>query len=65
MFLGLITYGTVSREVLEGDNIAIRDQKSNNEKEDRVIQIMDENRRLFYLPAEKCQSFYVSLALTM
>ncbi|GJC97365.1 Mg2+ transporter [Colletotrichum higginsianum] len=54
----LITYGTVSREVLEGDSIAIRDQKSNNEKEDRVIQIMDENRRLFYLPVEKCKSFY-------
>lgn len=60
---GLLTYGTVDREVLEGDTIIIRDLQSSNGEEDRVIRIIDENRRLFYLPADKCRSFYVSLAL--
>ncbi|KAF6815109.1 hypothetical protein CPLU01_14228 [Colletotrichum plurivorum] len=54
----LLTYGTVAREDLEGDTITIRDLQSSNEKEDRVIRVMDEDRRLFYLPADKCRSFY-------
>ncbi|KAK1845040.1 hypothetical protein CCHR01_12307 [Colletotrichum chrysophilum] len=54
----LLTYGTIPRENLEGDSIAIRDQRTNDEEEDCVIQIMDQDRRLFYLPADKCKSFY-------
>ncbi|EXF73219.1 hypothetical protein CFIO01_05579 [Colletotrichum fioriniae PJ7] len=54
----LLTYGVVPREVLQGDSIAIREQRLNDAREDGVIQIVDEERRLFYLPADKCRSFY-------
>ncbi|KXH30529.1 hypothetical protein CNYM01_02940 [Colletotrichum nymphaeae SA-01] len=54
----LLTYGVVPREVLQGDSIAIREQRPNDAREDSVIQIVDEERRLFYLPADKCRSFY-------
>lgn len=59
--LGLLTYGSVSVDELEAGNITVQDEIIHAENGDRIIQIVDQDRRLFYIPSSKCKSFYVSI----
>lgn len=58
--LGVLTYSSHQRDLLEGNNITIHDDIERGDVGEHVIQIMDENRRLFYISSTKCKSFYVS-----
>ncbi|KAI6080998.1 hypothetical protein F4821DRAFT_40137 [Hypoxylon rubiginosum] len=54
----LLTYGSVSVDELEAGNITVQDEIIHAENGDRIIQIVDQDRRLFYIPSSKCKSFY-------
>ncbi|KAI1771541.1 hypothetical protein F4818DRAFT_206615 [Hypoxylon cercidicola] len=53
-----LTYGNVPIDALEAGNITVQDDIVHAEDGDRIIQIVDEERRLFYIPSSKCKSFY-------
>ncbi|KAI1073920.1 hypothetical protein F5B20DRAFT_477636 [Whalleya microplaca] len=59
----ILTYGSFSKDVLEASNITIQDEISHADDGDRIIQIMDQDRRLFYIRSSKCKSFYVDIPL--
>jgi hypothetical protein len=57
---GVLTYSSYQKEVLEGGSISIQDEAVRGDDGERIIQVMDEDRRLFYVSVNKCKSFYVS-----
>ncbi|RYP47236.1 hypothetical protein DL768_006679 [Monosporascus sp. mg162] len=52
---GVLTYSSYPREALEGGNISIQKDNIRGDDGEQIIQIMDNDRRLFYLPANKCK----------
>lgn len=63
--VGFLTYGNVSLDTLQAGNITIQDDIVHAEDGDRIIQIVDQERRLFYIPSSKCKSFYVIKPLSL
>ena len=60
-YLGIFTYGSFPREVLQGQAISILDESLLfNTDSNGGVQVIDEDRRLFYIPSANLKSYYVS-----
>ncbi|KAJ8129697.1 hypothetical protein O1611_g3932 [Lasiodiplodia mahajangana] len=54
----ILTYSNYPEETLITDNITIRGSLPETEDGGRLIQVMDQNRRLLFIPLAKCKSFF-------
>ena len=60
--VGILTYSNYPEDTLITDNITIHGSLPETEDGGRFIQVMDQNRRLLFIPLAKCKSFFVSVS---
>lgn len=56
---GLVTYGDVSRTQLEGDNTTVSDSIAPRDSANKIVQLIDSQKRLSFAPLDQCRSFFV------
>ncbi len=59
--LGIFTYGSFPRELLQGQAIEILDETLLDKGSSGGLQVIDEDCRLFYIPAANLKSFFVRI----
>ena len=57
--VGIFTYGSFSLDTLQGQTITVLDEILPDTNSSGGIQIVDEDRRLFYIPSANRKSYYV------
>lgn len=57
--VGVFTYGSFSLDALQGQTITVLDEILPDTNSSGGIQIVDEDRKLFYIPSANRKSYYV------